>query len=107
MTSSILVYQDRSDTVHVVDSSSLPHTNNISPLMLIVLEIMLAGYKGLTVDEQRLADGRYFQALNVDRNTPEGQIMIRLSNLDQSKLPTPKQVLNEIRHAYLYRTGAA
>ncbi len=107
MTTSILVYQDRSDTVHVVDSSSLPHTNNISPLMLIVAEIIIAGFKGVMVDEYRLANGRYFQALNVDRNTPEGQIMIRLSNLDQSKLPTPKQVLNEIRHAYLYRTGVA
>ena len=107
MKSSILMYLDRGDTVHVVDSSSLPHTNAISPLMLIVLEVILAGYEGVTVDEKRLADGRYFQALNVDKKTPEGQIMIKLRDLDQTKLPTPKEVLKEIRDAYLRNTGAA
>lgn len=107
MKSSILMYLDRGDTVHVLDSSSLPHTNEISPLMLIVAEIIIAGFKGVMVDEYRLANGRYFQALNVDKKTPEGQIISRLRGLDQTTLPTPRDVLNEIRQAYLSKTGAA
>lgn len=107
MKSSILMYLDRSDTVHVVDSSSLSHTNEFSPLLLIVAEVIIAGFKGVVVDEQRLANGRYFQALNVDKATPEGQIISRLGDLDQTKLPTPKEVLKEIRDAYLRNTGAA
>ncbi len=107
MQSSILMYLDRGETVHVLDPNLLPHTNEISPLMLIVAEIIIAGFKGVMVDEYRLANGRYFQALNVDKATPEGQIISRLRDLDQTKLPTPKEVLKEIRDAYLRNTGAA
>jgi hypothetical protein len=100
MKSSIIFYLDRSDTVQVIDSSSLSYTDGLSPLMLITVAVINAGYDGVVVDEQLMANGRIFQALNTNSATPEGRILAALCKVDPAKLPTPKAVLEDIRRAY-------
>jgi hypothetical protein len=100
MKSSIIFYLDRSDTVQLVDPSSLSHTDGLSPIMLIAVAVINAGYDGVIIDEQCMANGRVFQALNINSATPEGRILAALCKADPAKLPTPKAVVEEIRHAY-------
>jgi hypothetical protein len=107
MTKSILLYLDRSETVQIIDSDSLPHTDDLSPIMLIAAAVINAGYAGVIVDEQRMANGRYFQALNTDIATPEGKILCELSKLDPAVLPTPEAVLDSIRKVYRHLGGVA
>jgi hypothetical protein len=106
MKNSILLYLDRSNSVQVVDSESLPHTEGLSPIMLIAVAVINAGYRGLIIDEQRMANGRIFQALNSNMVTPEGRIVADLCKLDPSSLPTPQAVVEIIRNAYLNSNGA-
>ena len=107
MTKSVIVYLDRSDTVQVIDPSSLPHSDDVNPLMLIAAAVINAGFDGVIIHEQRLANGRYFQALNTNIATPEGRILAALSKVEPTKLPTPKAVLEDIRRAYRDSEGAA
>ena len=107
MTKSMIFYLDRSDTVQVIDPSSLPHSDDVNPLMLIAAAVINAGFDGVIIHEQRLANGRYFQALNTNIATPEGRILEALSKLEPAKLPTPKAVLEDIRRAYRNGEDAA
>ena len=100
MTKSVIVYLDRSDTVQIIDPSSLPHSDDVNPLMLIAAAVINAGFDGVIIHEQRLANGRYFQALNTNIATPEGRILTALYKVEPAKLPTPKAVLEDIRRAY-------
>lgn len=106
MKSSIIFYLDRSETLKVIDSSSLPHSDDLNPLMLIAAAVINAGYAGVVVDECRMENGRNFQALNTNIATPEGRILAVLCKLDPVKLPTPKAVLEDIRWAYRDCEGA-
>ena len=107
MKSSIVFYLDRSDTVQVIDPSSLPHSDDVNPLMLIAAAVINAGYAGVIVDEKRLACGRILQALNTNIATPEGRILTALYEVEPAKLPTPKAVLEDIRRAYRNGEDAA
>ena len=100
MKSSILFYRDRGDTLHVIDSDELVHTDGLSPLLLIAVAVINAGYSGVIVDEYLMANGRYFQSINTNSATPEGRIVAALRKIDPSQLPSPEAVLEEIRHAY-------
>ena len=100
MKSSVIFYLDQSDKMKIIDSSSLRHSDDLNPLMLIAVAVINAGFDGVIIDEQRLANGRYFQALNTNIATPEGRILEALSKLEPAKLPTPKAVLEDIRRAY-------
>ncbi len=106
MKSSILYYLDRSGTLKVIDSSSLSHTDDLSPIMNIAVAVIRAGYDGVVIDQHRMANGRYFQALNTNIATPEGRILTDLCKLDPAALPTPKAVLAEILQAYQHGGGA-
>ena len=106
MKNSILLYLDRSNSVQVVDSESLPHTEGLSPIMLIAVAVINAGYRGVIIDEQRMANGRIFQALNSNMVTPEGRIVADLCKLDPSSLPTPQAVVEMIRRANRISNGA-
>jgi hypothetical protein len=107
MKSSILFYRDRGDTLNVVDSDALSHTDDISPIMLIAAAVMRAGYDGVIIDQYRMANGRYFQALNANSATPEGRILAALCKIDPSQLPSPQDVLDDIRRAYQNGGGGA
>jgi hypothetical protein len=106
MNNSLLFYLDRSNSVQIVDSESLPHTEGLSPIMLIAVAVINAGYRGVIVDEQRMANGRIFQALNTNMVTHEGRIVADLCKLDPSSLPPPQAVVEMIREAYLNSNGA-
>ncbi len=106
MKSSLLFYLDRSNTVNVIDSRTLSHSDELSPIMLIAAAVMNAGYDGVIIDELRMANGRYFHALNTNMATPEGRILADLCKVDPAVLPPPKVVLAEIRQAYRYGEGA-
>ena len=107
MKSSVIFYLDQSDKMKIIDSSSLRHSDDLNPLMLIAVAVINAGFDGVIIDEQRLANGRYFQALNTNIATPEGRILAALSKVEPTKLPTPKAVLEDIRRAYRDSEGAA
>jgi hypothetical protein len=106
MKSSILFYRDRGDTLNVVDSDALSHTDDISPIMLIAATVMRAGYDGVVIDQYRMANGRYFQALNTNSATPEGRVLAALCKLDPAQLPPSQDVLEMIRRAYQNGGGA-
>jgi hypothetical protein len=107
MNNSLLLYLDRSNSIQVVDSESLPHTDGLSPIMLIAAAVMRAGYDGVVIDQYRMANGRYFQALNANNATPEGRILAALCKIDPSQLPSPEDVLDDIRRAYQNGGGGA
>jgi hypothetical protein len=107
MNKSVIFYLDRSDTVQVIDSDSLAHTDDLSPIMHIAVAVIRAGYDGVVIDQHRMANGRYFQALNTDIATPEGKILCELCKLDPAVLPTPDAVLESIRKVYRHIGGVA
>lgn len=100
MKSSILFYRDRGDNLQVIDSEALVHTDGLSPILLIAVAVINAGYSGVIVDEYRMANGRYFQSINTNSATPEGRILASFSQIDPQNLPAPEAVLEEIRNAY-------
>lgn len=102
MSDSVVMYVDRGNVMHVVDPDSLPHTDYLSPIMVIAVAIINAGYEGVLVDEKRLQNGRCFQALNVNMATPEGRILADVSEDNaRGKLPPSSRiVLERIRNAY-------
>jgi hypothetical protein len=107
MSKSVIFYLDRSDTVQVIDSDSLVHTDDLSPIIHIAVAVIRAGYDGVVIDQHRMANGRYFQALNTNIATPEGRIVSELSKLDPAVLPTPEAVLDSIRKVYRQIGGLA
>ena len=107
MNKSVIFYLDRSDTVQIIDPSTLSHSDGLNPIMLIAAAVINAGYDGVIVDEQRMANGRYFQALNTNSATPEGRILAALCKIDPSQLPSPQDVLDDIRRAYQNGGGGA
>jgi hypothetical protein len=107
MNESVIFYRDRSNTVKVIDSSSLSHTDDLSPIMNIAAAVIRAGYQGVVIDQHRMANGRYLQALNTNIATPEGRILAFLCKIDPAVFPTPKAVLAEIRRAYRLGKGVA
>jgi hypothetical protein len=106
MNKSVIFYLDRSDTVQVIDSGSLSHTDDLSLIMNIAVAVIRAGYDGVVIDQHRMTNGRYFQALNTNIATPEGRILTDLCKMDPAALPTPKAVLSKIRQAYQHGEGA-
>ena len=100
MSDSILIYRDLGDTLYVIDPDTLPQTNDLKPIMYIVAAVINAGYDGVQVDEKRLANGRYFQAVNVNLATPEGQLISKLNVVPEEELPTPQSLVDKIRVLY-------
>ena len=97
MSDSILFYLDRSESLQVIDPDTLSHSDDLTPLTHIILAVVNAGYGGVIMDEERLANGRYFQALNVNLDTPEGNVIKDLQGVPENALPTPQAVIEIIR----------
>ncbi len=109
MTDSVIFYLDRSSGLHIVESDDLPHFDTVPPLMIHAVALMKAGFKGVAIDQTRLADGRYFQALNVDTASPEGQMMQALHERQQAglKLPLPEVVVRFVGDEHARRAKEA
>lgn len=104
----IIFYFDRGNVLHIVDSDELPHFDTDPPLLMHALALINAGFEGVAVDEKRLANGRFFQAVNVDAASPEGQMMEALHERHQAglKLPLPEVVVKAVQIEYKRRDGS-
>lgn len=105
MNDSVIFYWDRGNGLHIVESDDLPHFDNEPPLLGYAAALMNAGFQGVAVDQKRLANGRYLQALNVDTASPEGQMMQALHERHQAgfQLPLPEVVVQVVRDEYARR----
>ncbi len=103
MSNSLVFYWDRADNLNLIDPDVIPHFDAVHPVMAIVVDVINAGYEGVVIDEQRLSNGRYFQALNVNLATPEGRIIsvIQSSFEAGQVIPSPREVVEAINHAYM------
>ena len=102
MSKSIVFYHGRDEVVRIIDPDRLPHFDKLPPLFDFVVAVINAGYKGVVVDEKQLANGRFILVLNVNQDSPEGQIMQNLArSADAGKsLPSIESVLEQIEHKY-------
>jgi len=104
MSDSLVFYWDRGDVMHIVDPDGIEHFDGFSPLMMIAIGIINAGYKGVIIDEQLMSNGRYFQALNVDLATHEGAMMDVLRDCGEN-IPSVDIVLQSLKLAYAQDGG--
>jgi hypothetical protein len=102
MNKTIMFYQDLSGTLHVLDPEALPQTEQLSPILEIATAVIRTGLKGVRVDQQQMANGRYLLAMDVNIETLEGQILQRLGELQAAGqvLPSARAVLSMISQAY-------
>lgn len=102
MSDSLILNLNRANKLRVIDPDVLPPSGDLQPILLIAAAIITAGYKGVAIDEIKLANGRYFQAIDVNRATPEGSILRRLKDIADSGgvLPDPEAVVAAIRRHY-------
>ena len=105
MSDSLLLAVSRSNDLHIVDPDVIPHSEDLSPLMQLLAELIKRGYKGVAVVERQLKNGRFIQAMDFDNSTPEGQVISKLVFAqDQGRqLPEVKVVLEAIQHLYKSR----
>lgn len=103
MSDSLVFYWDRADNLNLIDPDVIPHFDGGHPLLNIVVDIINAGYEGVVIDEQRLSNGRYFHALNVNLATPEGQIVSALQAAYDAgeKISSSREVIESINLAYI------
>jgi len=102
MSDSLLFVHSRSNDLHIVDPDAIPHSDDLSPIMQLAIEVIKAGYKGIAIDELKLKNGRFVYALEGDIATPEGVVIQKLSTaLDDGRpLPNAATVLEAIRRIY-------
>lgn len=102
MSDSLLFVHSRSNELHIVDPDAIPHSDELSPLLQLAVEVIKAGHKGVVIDELKLKNGRFVYSLEGDLATPEGLVMQKLSTaLEEGRpLPTAPAVLEAIRHIY-------
>jgi hypothetical protein len=102
MSDSLLFVYSRSNDLHIVDPDAIPHSDELSPLMQLAVEVIKAGHKGIAIDELKLKNGRFVYSLEGDISTPEGAVMRKLSTaLDEGRpLPNAATVLEAIRRIY-------
>ena len=102
MSNSLLMAVSRSNDLHIVDPDAIPHSDDLSPIMHLAVEVFKAGYWGVAIDELKLQDGRFVHSIELDLATPEGVVMKKLSTaLDEGRpLPNAPIVLEAIRRIY-------
>ena len=95
---SLVFHMSRSGAVRVFDPATVPHFDGLAPILEIVAAVIAAGYRGVAVDELRLANGRYCQCLEVDVSTPEGKLLQQLSKCHErgDPMPSVKLVLDAL-----------
>lgn len=100
MKDDFIFYRDEGDALHAIDLRKISHTDDLIPIMKIAGDVMKAGYKGVVVDECQITTGAFFQALNVDIETHEGEIVNFLCTVDPAELPSSEVILRTIKCAY-------
>jgi hypothetical protein len=102
MSNSIVLYHGRDDALHVIDPDGLTHYDDLPPVFNIVIAVINAGYRGVLIDEKRLANGRFMHCLNAAEGTPEGQVIKYLVSVADAgeQLPSIGLVLEQIKKLY-------
>ena len=102
MSDSLLFVHSRSNELRIVDPDAIPHNDDLSPLMLLAVEVIKAGHRGVVIDELKLQNGRFVLSMEVDLESPEGVVMKKLSlALDEGRpLPNAPTVLEAISRIY-------
>jgi hypothetical protein len=102
MSDSIVFYHSRDGHIYIIDPDNVPHHNDMPPILEICASVLNAGYKGIAIDERRLANGRYFHVINSDMNTPEGVYINELVKLQErmEELPACEDVIRHINQEY-------
>jgi hypothetical protein len=98
---SLCIQLGRDNTINVFDPSMLPHTDELSQILIIAIDVISSGYQGVRVDELRLSNGRHIQAMDVNLDTPEGRIMKYVGTKigRGEKPPSSAEVLVMIKNA--------
>ena len=106
MTESIIFHLDRGNHLHILETNAIPHFDTFPPLLIHAAALINAGFKGVAIDEIRLANGRYCHALDVDMASPEGKVMQDLHDLHAAGgcLPSSQQVIKAVLDEYERRT---
>jgi hypothetical protein len=109
MSDSLVLLMNRANDLHIVDPDTVPHSDDLHPLLKIAAAIISAGYDGVAVDEIRLSTGRYIQSIDANLATPEGSILQSLEHIMDSGgvLPDPASVVAAIRQHYDQTAGSA
>ena len=102
MSDSLVFVHSRSNDLQVVEPDAIPHNDDLSPLMLLAMEVIKAGHRGVAIDELKLQNGRFVISMEGDLESPEGVGMKKLSRaVDEGRpLPTAATVLEAIRRIY-------
>jgi len=102
MSASLVLLAGRSGDLSIVDPDDIPHTDDLSPILLLASAVISAGYAGVAVDELKLSDGRFVQSVDVNLATPEGKIFQKLTSALESgrTLPDANAMLEAIRQVY-------
>ena len=103
MSDSFVFFQGRENDLHVIDPDGVRHSDDITPLQKLVIAVINAGYRGVVVDEKRLANGRFLSCISIDFSTPEGQILQEISTAVEQGQPAPSvnQALEIIAKRYV------
>ena len=102
MSDSVVFFHGRDNVLHVIDPDCVKHSDDITPLQEIVVAVINAGYRGVVVDEKRLANGRFFSCISTNFSTPEGQILQEITKAVEQghSAPSVNQALETIAKRY-------
>lgn len=102
MSESLVFRRNRADEFFIFDPDDIPHTDDLSPIMLLAAAVISAGYAGVVVDELQLTSGRYVQSMDVNLATHEGVLFQELSSVAMSgaTLPSAQAVLSMLAQRY-------
>ncbi len=103
MSDSLVLVHSRSNELHIVDPDAIPHSDDPSPIVLLAVEVIKAGYTGVAIDELKLKNGKYVYSLEGNLATPEGLVMRKIQLALEKGRPHPDvpTVLEAIRRIYL------
>lgn len=93
-----IFYMSRDNQVKIIAAETIPNIDGIHPLLKLAIAISKAGYAGIAIDEQRLSNGKYFQAYEFDKESREGKLMQKLqADFEGGKpLPSEKELLAKL-----------
>jgi hypothetical protein len=99
---SSFLYADRGGYLNTIDPDLLTHFEECSPLLELAVHVICEGYCGIAIDEVKMSNGKYFQALNVNMATPEGRLFTELQkrSLLGESLPKCKKILRNLAAEY-------
>lgn len=102
MSDELIYYVGRTNTPQIIDQDDLHHSDELTPLHHLFIDVINAGYRGVVIDEKRLNNGRYFIAMSTNTDTPEGRILSNISAEYANGMPTSpsRKVLVQIRKDY-------